>query len=131
MIYGSVCSGIESATAAWHSLGWRPAFFSEIEAFPQAVLAARHGSNIVARSRNRYRAIGNSKAVNVVRWIGQRIDLFEREVLPLLPLSGASTPSLPPAGGVPPISDSSVSTPGFGEAFAAEPRAAAKKKASS
>lgn len=39
MIYGSVCSGIEAATAAWHPLGWRPAFFSEIENFPRAVLA--------------------------------------------------------------------------------------------
>jgi DNA (cytosine-5)-methyltransferase 1 len=39
MRYGSVCSGIEAATAAWHPLGWEPAFFSEIEAFPRAVLA--------------------------------------------------------------------------------------------
>jgi len=38
MIYGSVCSGIEAATAAWHPLGWKPAFFSEIEPFPRAVL---------------------------------------------------------------------------------------------
>ncbi|MBS0372114.1 MAG: DNA cytosine methyltransferase [Proteobacteria bacterium] len=38
MTYGSVCSGIEAATAAWHPLGWKPAFFSEIEAFPRAVL---------------------------------------------------------------------------------------------
>jgi DNA (cytosine-5)-methyltransferase 1 len=37
--YGSVCSGIEAATAAWHPLGWEPAFFSEIEPFPRAVLA--------------------------------------------------------------------------------------------
>jgi hypothetical protein len=36
--YGSVCSGIEAATVAWHPLGWRPAFFSEIEKFPRAVL---------------------------------------------------------------------------------------------
>ena len=36
--YGSVCSGIEAATVAWHPLGWKPAFFSEIEAFPRAVL---------------------------------------------------------------------------------------------
>jgi len=41
MKYGSVCSGIEAATVAWHPLGWRPAFFSEIEAFPRAVLAER------------------------------------------------------------------------------------------
>ena len=39
MRYGSVCSGIEAATAAWHPLGWKPAFFSEIEKFPRAVLA--------------------------------------------------------------------------------------------
>jgi DNA (cytosine-5)-methyltransferase 1 len=38
MIYGSVCSGIEAATAAWHPLGWAPSFFSEIEPFPRAVL---------------------------------------------------------------------------------------------
>ena len=38
MIYGSVCSGIEAATAAWHPLGWKPAFFSEIEPFPRACL---------------------------------------------------------------------------------------------
>ena len=38
LIYGSVCSGIEAATVAWHPLGWRPAFFSEIEKFPRAVL---------------------------------------------------------------------------------------------
>lgn len=38
LIYGSVCSGIEAATVAWRPLGWRPSFFSEIEAFPRAVL---------------------------------------------------------------------------------------------
>lgn len=42
LVYGSVCSGIEAATAAWHPLGWRPAWFSEIEAFPRAVLAHRY-----------------------------------------------------------------------------------------
>jgi DNA (cytosine-5)-methyltransferase 1 len=38
MKYLSVCSGIEAATVAWHSLGWTPLAFSEIEAFPRAVL---------------------------------------------------------------------------------------------
>ena len=38
MIYGSVCSGIEAASVAWHSLGWRASFLSEIDAFPRAVL---------------------------------------------------------------------------------------------
>jgi DNA (cytosine-5)-methyltransferase 1 len=39
MIYGSVCSGIEAATVAWHPLGWHAAWFSEIEEFPKSVLA--------------------------------------------------------------------------------------------
>lgn len=36
--FGSVCSGIEAASVAWHPLGWRAAFVSEIEPFPRAVL---------------------------------------------------------------------------------------------
>ena len=39
MKYLSVCSGVEAATVAWHSLGWQPVAFSEIEPFPSAVLA--------------------------------------------------------------------------------------------
>ncbi|HGB2659592.1 TPA: Dam family site-specific DNA-(adenine-N6)-methyltransferase [Salmonella enterica subsp. enterica serovar Welikade] len=39
MRYGSVCSGIEAASIAWEPLGWQPAWFAEIEAFPSAVLA--------------------------------------------------------------------------------------------
>jgi DNA (cytosine-5)-methyltransferase 1 len=38
MRYGSVCSGIEAASVAWHPLGWQPHFFSEIEKFPCKVL---------------------------------------------------------------------------------------------
>ncbi|WP_333870303.1 Dam family site-specific DNA-(adenine-N6)-methyltransferase [Kosakonia cowanii] len=41
MRYGSVCSGIEAATVAWAPLGWKAAWFAEIEKFPSAVLAAR------------------------------------------------------------------------------------------
>ncbi|KMN29621.1 hypothetical protein VI26_22940 [Chromobacterium sp. LK1] len=39
MRYGSVCSGIEAASAAWHPLGWSAAWLAEIEPFPSAVLA--------------------------------------------------------------------------------------------
>ena len=39
MKYLSVCSGIEAATVAWHSLGWDAVGFSEIEKFPSSVLA--------------------------------------------------------------------------------------------
>ena len=37
--FGSVCSGIEAASVAWHPLGWRAAWLAEIEPFPCAVLA--------------------------------------------------------------------------------------------
>jgi DNA (cytosine-5)-methyltransferase 1 len=36
--FGSVCSGIEAASVAWGPLGWKAAWFSEIEPFPSAVL---------------------------------------------------------------------------------------------
>ena len=45
MNYLSMCSGIEAATCAWHSLGWNPVAFSEIEPFPCKVLA-HHYPNV-------------------------------------------------------------------------------------
>lgn len=38
MKYLSICSGIEAASVAFEPIGWRPLAFSEIEAFPRAVL---------------------------------------------------------------------------------------------
>jgi DNA (cytosine-5)-methyltransferase 1 len=37
--FASVCSGIEAVSVAWSPLGWKAAFFSEIDKFPCAVLA--------------------------------------------------------------------------------------------
>lgn len=42
--YGSVCSGVEAATLAWHGLGWQPQFFSEIEPFCCRLLQHRFPS---------------------------------------------------------------------------------------
>ena len=39
ILFGSVCSGIEAASVAWHPLGWKAAWLSEIEKFPCALLA--------------------------------------------------------------------------------------------
>lgn len=44
MRYASVCSGIEAPSVAWRPLAWTPAYFSEIEPFPSAVLAHHHPS---------------------------------------------------------------------------------------
>jgi DNA (cytosine-5)-methyltransferase 1 len=43
--FGSVCSGIEAASVAWHPLGWEAAWLAEIEPFPSAVLA-HHYPNV-------------------------------------------------------------------------------------
>jgi len=42
LTYGSVCSGIEAVTVAWEQLGFRPAWFAEIDPFCSALLAHRH-----------------------------------------------------------------------------------------
>lgn len=44
MIFGSVCSGIEAASVAWHPLGWKAAWLAEIEPFPSSVLAYHYPS---------------------------------------------------------------------------------------
>jgi DNA (cytosine-5)-methyltransferase 1 len=40
--FGSVCSGIEAASVAWHPLGWQAAWLAEIEPYPSKVLAHRY-----------------------------------------------------------------------------------------
>lgn len=42
MRYISMFSGVEAASLAWSPLGWSPVAFSEIDAFPSAVLAERY-----------------------------------------------------------------------------------------
>ncbi len=44
MRYGSVCSGIEAASVAWHPIGWEPAWFCEIDPFCSELLAHRFPS---------------------------------------------------------------------------------------
>jgi DNA (cytosine-5)-methyltransferase 1 len=45
MRYLSLCSGIEAASVAFKPLGWEPAAFAEVDAFPSAVLA-HHYPNV-------------------------------------------------------------------------------------
>jgi DNA (cytosine-5)-methyltransferase 1 len=63
--YGSVCSGVEAATVAWHSLGWQPQWFSEIEKFPSAVL------------KHHYPAVPNhGDMTNFKEWPDEPIDVL-------------------------------------------------------
>jgi site-specific DNA-cytosine methylase len=78
----SVCSGIEAASVAWNPLGWKAVAFSEIERFPSAVLAHHYpdGYTAIPKAADgpRYKALGNSMATPVVRWIGERIQLSDK-----------------------------------------------------
>lgn len=42
--FGSVCSGIEAASVAWHSLDWRAAWLAEVDVAASQVLAYRLGA---------------------------------------------------------------------------------------
>lgn len=91
MKYVSLFSGIEAATVAWEPLGWEPVCFAEFDEFPSAVLAERlqgfpsDWTKIPYRGKPadecpdgpRYKAVGNSMAVPVMRWIGERIAMAE------------------------------------------------------
>ncbi|WP_198182512.1 DNA (cytosine-5-)-methyltransferase [Bifidobacterium choladohabitans] len=52
----SIFSGIEAASVAWGPLGWEPVAFSEIEAFPSAVL------------KNRYPQVPNLGDITQIDW---------------------------------------------------------------
>ncbi|NTG07127.1 DNA cytosine methyltransferase [Rhizobium rhizogenes] len=76
MRYGSVCSGIEAATRAWHPLGWEPAFFSEIEAFPSAVLAHHYGSNMPGEALSSNGVPNLGDMTQFEEWSDYAIDLL-------------------------------------------------------
>ena len=76
MIYGSLCSGIEAATQAWHPLGWRPAFFSEIDAFPSAVLAHHYGSNLPGEAPSGNGVPNYGDMTRFQEWPDHAIDLL-------------------------------------------------------
>ena len=78
MRYGSVCSGVEAATVAWHSLGWN------LQGFPDNYTQIPYRNKDAADCPDgpRYKAMGNSMAVPVMRWIGQRINMVHNLQVP-------------------------------------------------
>jgi len=76
MIYGSVCSGIEAATQAWHPLGWTPAFFSEVDKFPSVVLAHHYGSNMPDEPHSDNGVPNYGDMTEFERWPDHAIDVL-------------------------------------------------------
>lgn len=64
MNYGDVCTGLSAATVAWHPLGWRPAFFSEIEPFPCKLL--KHHYPDVPNLGDMTKLLDNQTFINAV-----------------------------------------------------------------
>jgi DNA (cytosine-5)-methyltransferase 1 len=66
--FGSVCSGIEAASAAWEPLGWQPAWFAEIAPWPSKFLSSRfpsvpnHGSLVGLADR----LAGDARSIDVL-----------------------------------------------------------------
>lgn len=58
MRYLSVCSGIEAASVAWESLGWKAVGFSEIDPFPSAVLKHRYPEVVNYGDMSKFREWG-------------------------------------------------------------------------
>lgn len=86
MRFGSVCSGIEAASVAFGPLGWKAAWFAEVEPFPSAVLAHHYPEtpnlgDMTAISRRVLTGeveapdvlCGGTPCFTVVSWIGRRI----------------------------------------------------------
>jgi DNA (cytosine-5)-methyltransferase 1 len=76
MRFGSVCSGIEAASMAWHALGWSAAFFSEIEKFPSAVLAHHYGSNLPGEAASSNGVPNLGDMTKFEEWPDYAIDLL-------------------------------------------------------
>ena len=66
MKYGSVCSGVEAATVAWHPLGWQPQWFSEIEAFPSAVLNHHYPDTPNLGDMTKYKEWPNDRSIDLL-----------------------------------------------------------------
>lgn len=77
-----VCGTLETVKPFNVALPWAvrrltPRECERLQGFPDDFTAIPRGNKPVADGP-RYKALGNSMAVNVMRWIGERIDLFER-----------------------------------------------------
>ena len=64
--YGSVCSGIEAASVAWHGLGWEPQWFSEIEKFPAEVLRHHYPNTPNYGDMTKFKEWKNAKSIDLL-----------------------------------------------------------------
>jgi DNA (cytosine-5)-methyltransferase 1 len=83
MRFGSVCSGIEAASVAWHCLGWEAAWLSEVDVAASAVLAHRLGASAPV-----FPLPGSEKSISRIQWGDRLTNWGDMTRLPELILSG-------------------------------------------
>jgi len=84
MNYGSICSGVEAASLAWRSLGWKAKFFAEVEPFPSAVLQQRFGATKPLRPLSPETADGEKDRKERETWAKQIAELPDGGSVPNL-----------------------------------------------
>lgn len=87
--FGSVCSGIEAASVAWHIFGWRAAWLAEIEPFPAKVLHHHYGSG-----RPHHMPSPDDAGLSAEDIKDRRAALKAVSGLPVVPLVGDAPPNL-------------------------------------
>lgn len=87
LTYGSVCSGIEAATAAWHRFGWRAAWLAEIEPNPARILNHHYGSG-----RPHFMPSPDEPGLKSKDAKARRAALAAVSSLPLVPLASIGCP---------------------------------------
>ena len=83
MKFGSVCSGIEAASVAWHPLGWKAAWLSEIEPFPSAVLAHHYPDVPNLGDMTRLPELIETGLNTSLKWTGLAYIFFFYKVYPM------------------------------------------------
>ena len=85
MRFGSVCSGIEAASIAWHELGWDAAWLAEVDVAASAVLAHRFGA-----TAPQFPLEGTEKSLKRIRWGDHLVNWGDMTRLPEMVRSGAA-----------------------------------------
>jgi DNA (cytosine-5)-methyltransferase 1 len=69
---------VQAVQSAWAVRRLTPRECERLQGFPDDFTNIPWNGKPTAADGPRYKALGNSMAVNVMRWIGQRIDLMEK-----------------------------------------------------
>lgn len=83
MRFGSVCSGIEAASVAWHGIGWEPAWLSEVDVAASNLLSQRFGA-----TAPRFPMEGTEKAIARFEWNDRIVNWGDMTRIPGLVESG-------------------------------------------